>query len=128
MTDDDIIRMYQDLLRQAPENKDLKDSIKRWHRRKEACSQRASPPPRRTLDALKKLLTESLRQNPDKRPSPDLPIDAEISKLYRRTFALTHSQPVVVRRFELRPNVSGRRRAGITRQGRHLPRWKASRC
>ena len=81
MTDDDIIRMYQELLRQAPENKDLKDSIKRWHRRKEVCSQRASPPPRRTLDALKELLTESLRRNPDKRPSPDLPIDAEISKL-----------------------------------------------
>jgi hypothetical protein len=30
---------------------------------------------------LKELLTESLRRNPDKRPSPDLPIDAEISKL-----------------------------------------------
>src|SRR5215213_9070932 len=33
---------------------------------------------------------------------------------YRRAFALTHLQPVVVRRFELRPNGSGRRRAGIT--------------
>src|SRR5215213_4373949 len=32
---------------------------------------------------------------------------------YRRAFALTHLQPVVVRRFELRPNGSGRRRAGI---------------
>ena len=35
------------------------------------------------------------------------------SPLYRRAFALTHLQPVVVRRFELRPNGSGRRRAGI---------------
>src|SRR5215203_3734865 len=40
------------------------------------------------------------------------------SPLYRRAFALTHLQPVVVRRFELRPNGSGRRRAGITGQRR----------
>src|SRR5215204_7271125 len=36
---------------------------------------------------------------------------------YRRAFALTHLQPVVVRRFELRPNGSGRRRAGMTATG-----------
>src|SRR5215213_9697713 len=36
---------------------------------------------------------------------------------YRRAFALTHLQPVVVRRFELRPNGSGRRRAGIMLPG-----------
>src|SRR5829696_2369921 len=45
--------------------------------------------------------------------------EQRIDVSYRRAFALTHLQPVVVRRFELRPNGSGRRRAGITR---HDPR------
>ena len=35
------------------------------------------------------------------------------AECYRRAFAPTRSQPVVVRRFELRSNVSGRRRAGM---------------
>src|SRR5215216_2846148 len=44
--------------------------------------------------------------------------EQRIDVSYRRAFALTHLQPVVVRRFELRPNGSGRRRAGTTGQRR----------
>src|SRR5215213_3402821 len=44
---------------------------------------------------------------------------------YRRAFALTHLQPVVVRRFELRPNGSGRRRAGIRPHSNRPKRFRA---
>jgi len=86
MTDDDEITSHQDLLRKYPENRrDFEESIRRIRRLNEVRSQRPSPPPRRTLDALRKLLTDAdLQRNPDKRPSPDLPIDAEISNLLDR--------------------------------------------